>query len=358
MHKDKRKYLETPCADVHSPDFLQISICLMIFLPVILYVRLTIRFIRIFCWYARYRRLTLNAMTIALSAFVLLIITSLSIFFLLYASAQSLWTFTHNLWLLARDQECERGAKNTQNKPKGIIMSNFKISYSGAHRTLLQSALVAVFSVAALAPATSMAQAQNDPGHWYNSQGIVWKNSTGLCWRSGAWTPANATAECDPELMAKAEVPAEKHVETPAPAPEPIAARMQTRKITFSAEELFDFDKAILKPAGKAGLDKLTNEINGVNYETVLVTGHADRVGSNQYNQKLSERRTNAVKAYLLSKGIPDSRITASDMGETQPVTKMEDCKGPTSKKLIACLQPDRRVEVDVTGSTEVIASQ
>jgi OOP family OmpA-OmpF porin len=249
--------------------------------------------------------------------------------------------------------------KNTQNKPKGIIMSNFKISYSGAHRTLLQSALVAVFSVAALAPATSMAQAQNDPGHWYNSQGIVWKNSTGLCWRSGAWTAGKCDRRMRSGVDGKSGSACLKNMwKTPAPAPEPIAARMQTRKITFSAEELFDFDKAILKPAGKAGLDKLTNEINGVNYETVLVTGHADRVGSNQYNQKLSERRTNAVKAYLLSKGIPDSRITASDMGETQPVTKMEDCKGPTSKKLIACLQPDRRVEVDVTGSTEVIASQ
>jgi OOP family OmpA-OmpF porin len=240
-------------------------------------------------------------------------------------------------------------------------MSNFKMprSSASARKTLLQSALVAVFTVAAFGPATSMAQVQNDPGHWYNPNGIVWKNSTGLCWRSGSWTPANATAECDPELMAKAEAPAPKLAVAPLPAPMPAAApSTQTRKVTFSAEELFDFDKAVLRPAGKAALDNLTSEINGVNYETILVTGHTDRVGSNQYNQKLSERRASTVNAYLVSKGIPDSRTTSAGMGETQPVTKPGDCTGPVSKKLIACLQPDRRVEVDVKGSKEVTVSQ
>lgn len=238
-------------------------------------------------------------------------------------------------------------------------MSNSKIPRNNVRRTFLQTAIIAAFSIAAFAPATSMAQAPNDPGHWYNSQGIVWKNSSGLCWRSSAWTPANATAECDPELMAKAEEPAPKITETPPAAPMPAPAPiMQTRKITFSAEELFAFDKAVLSPTGKAALDKLAGEISDVNYETVLVTGHTDRIGSNQYNQKLSERRAGAVKAYLLSKGIPDSRITSTGMGETQAVTKPGDCKGPISKKLIACLQPDRRVEVDVAGSKEITVPQ
>jgi OOP family OmpA-OmpF porin len=238
-------------------------------------------------------------------------------------------------------------------------MPNFKTPCTSARRTLLQSALVAVFTVVAFAPTTGMAQVQNDPGHWYNPQGIVWKNPNGLCWRSGAWTPAHATAECDPELMAKAEIPAPKFVEAPPPAPTPAPApRTQTRKITFSAEELFDFDKAVLRPAGKTSLDKLTSEINGVNYETILVTGHTDRIGTPQYNQKLSERRASAVNAYLISKGIPDSRTTSAGMGETQPVTKPGDCRGPVSKKLIACLQPDRRVEVDVQGSKEVTVPQ
>jgi OOP family OmpA-OmpF porin len=240
-------------------------------------------------------------------------------------------------------------------------MSNLKITRNDARRTLLQSALFAVFTVAAFVPVTSMAQAQNDPGHWYSTEGKVWKNPNGLCWRSGSWTPANASAECDPELMPKAEAPAPAPILAAAPAPAPIPApapKTQTRKISFSAEGLFDFDKSVLRPAGKTALDNLASELNGVDYEKVLVTGHTDRIGNNQYNQKLSERRASAVNTYLVNKGIPDSRTTSAGMGETQPVTKAGDCKGPTSKKLIACLQPDRRVDVDVTGSKEVSVPQ
>jgi OmpA-OmpF porin, OOP family len=235
-------------------------------------------------------------------------------------------------------------------------MSHIKTPLNGAVKTLLQSALFAIFSAAAFAPATSMAQTVNDPNHWHNSQGIVWKNSTGLCWRSGSWTPADATAECDPELMAKAETPAPKPVEAMAPTPAP--APKMTRKVTLSAEELFDFDKAVLRPAGKGALDKLVTELGNVDDETLVVTGHTDRIGTPKYNQKLSEARAGTVRTYLIGKGVPDNRITSSGMGETQPVTKPGDCKGPVSKKLIACLQPDRRVEIDVTGSKEVPASK
>jgi OOP family OmpA-OmpF porin len=164
-----------------------------------------------------------------------------------------------------------------------------------------------------------------------------------------------ATAEAPASILAAA--PAPTLAESPPPAPTS-APTTQIRKITFSAEELFDFDKSVLRPAGKAALDNLASEINGVNYDTVLVTGHTDRIGTNQYNQKLSERRAGAVKAYLIHKGIPDNRLTSAGKGETQPVTKPGDCKGPVSKKLIACLQPDRRVEVDVNGSKEVTVSQ
>jgi OOP family OmpA-OmpF porin len=139
---------------------------------------------------------------------------------------------------------------------------------------------------------------------------------------------------------------------TPAPAPK------MTRKVTLSAEDLFDFDKAVLRPAGKGALDKLVAELGNVDDETLVVTGHTDRIGTPKYNQKLSEARAGAVRTYLIGKGVPDSRITSSGMGETQPVTKPGDCKGPVSKKLIACLQPDRRVEIDVTGSKEVPASK
>jgi OmpA-OmpF porin, OOP family len=225
-------------------------------------------------------------------------------------------------------------------------------------KSLLQSVLATTFAVAAFAPASSMAQVQNDPGHWHNAQGVVWKNSTGLCWHSGFWTPGDASAECGPEPMkAEAAVPqlakAAEPAAVPAPAPKP-----QTRKVSFAAEELFDFDKSALRPAGKAALDKLVGELDGVDYESILVSGHTDRLGSHQYNQKLSERRAATVNSYLVSKGIPDSRTTSAGNGESQPVTKIGDCKGPLSKKLIACLQPDRRVDVAVSGSREVTVAQ
>ena len=107
----------------------------------------------------------------------------------------------------------------------------------------------------------------------------------------------------------------------------------------------------MLKQDGKTALDKLVSDLQGTNYQSIVVTGHTDRLGSPPYNQKLSERRADAVKAYLISKGVQADRISSAGKGETQPVTKPDDCKGPKSKKLIACLQPDRRVDVVVTGT-------
>jgi OOP family OmpA-OmpF porin len=92
-------------------------------------------------------------------------------------------------------------------------------------------------------------------------------------------------------------------------------------------------------------------QLNGATYNTIGATGHTDRFGSDTYNQKLSERRANAVKDYLVSRDIPAGRISADGKGETQPVTKAGDCLGAKSAKVIACLQPDRRVDVEVTGT-------
>lgn len=221
----------------------------------------------------------------------------------------------------------------------------------------------AIFSAAAFVPgfAAAQAQASAPQANWANPTGIVWKDPYGLCWRAGYWTPAQATAECDPDLVSKpapppppppvAEVaPAPPPPPPPAPAPAPVV-KPAPQTVTFSAGELFDFDKAVLKPEGKTALDKLMGDLQGTNYQSIAVTGHTDRIGSPAYNQKLSERRAQAVKAYLISKGVQSDRITAAGKGETQPITKPGDCKGPKSKKLIDCLQPDRRVEVVVTGT-------
>ena len=124
-----------------------------------------------------------------------------------------------------------------------------------------------------------------------------------------------------------------------------------TQKASFSADALFAFDKAILKPEGMTMLEDLVRQSAGLTYESIVLTGHADRFGTSEYNQKLSERRATAVKDYLVSKNIQAARIEAVGHGETQPVTAAGTCAGARSAKVIACLQPDRRVDVEMTGS-------
>jgi OOP family OmpA-OmpF porin len=138
------------------------------------------------------------------------------------------------------------------------------------------------------------------------------------------------------------------------PAPVPKRA---PQSVTFSADTLFAFDKSVLKPEGRTTLDDFARQLGGAQYEVVFVTGHTDRFGSNEYNQKLSERRANAVKDYLAGKDVPANRMNASGKGETQPVTQAGDCQGAKSAKVIACLQPDRRVHVEVNGTKGTTAS-
>ena len=108
-----------------------------------------------------------------------------------------------------------------------------------------------------------------------------------------------------------------------------------------------------MKPGGTQALDKFSSDLKGVQYDGIRVTGYTDRIGSKAYNLKLSTRRAEAVSAYLVgSAGIPVGKITTSGVNGANPVTKPGECKGSkASKKLIACLQPDRRVEVEVSGS-------
>ena len=137
----------------------------------------------------------------------------------------------------------------------------------------------------------------------------------------------------------------------PASAPAPMPAPVERRRVSFSAESLFAFDKTEIKPDGKAALDRFANELRGTQFERISVEGHADRLGSDSYNQRLSAKRAEAVKAYLISAGgVSANKISAVGKGETMPVTKPSDCRGNTrTKALVACLQPDRRVDVEVT---------
>lgn len=177
--------------------------------------------------------------------------------------------------------------------------------------------------------------------------------SIGLIYRFGAkaQTPVVRAAPYRmPEPVAVAP-PAPKPVWTPPPAVVKPAAPMPT-KVTLSSDALFDFDKASVKPEGKQVLDKFAASLRGVDYNNITVTGHSDRIGQEAYNQALSTRRAEAVSSYLVqAHGISANKITTRGVDGSEPVTKQGDCAGKgASKQRIACLQPDRRVEVEVNG--------
>jgi OOP family OmpA-OmpF porin len=123
----------------------------------------------------------------------------------------------------------------------------------------------------------------------------------------------------------------------PAPKPKPVA-----EKVTFAADVLFDFDKSVVKPDGKSKLDDLAGKIRGINLEVVIAIGHADSIGSDAYNQKLSVRRAESVKAYLVSKGIEPNRVYTEGKGEKQPVADNKTKEGRAK---------NRRVEIEVIGT-------
>lgn len=225
-------------------------------------------------------------------------------------------------------------------------------------KTITKFALAA-FAATALFPVAALAQDAKNQGYLIDSSGSIVTNATGLCWHTSDWTPARAVEPCDPTIRPLAAAPMPAPAPTaavvaaaaPAVMPPLAAAPPPPQKMSFSADALFAFDKSELKPEGRLMLDGLVRQLNGAAYDVILVTGHADRFGSVGYNQKLSERRANAVKDYLASNNIPASRIDAKGKGEMEPVTKIGDCKGAKSAKVIACLQPDRRVDVEMQGT-------
>ena len=186
--------------------------------------------------------------------------------------------------------------------------------------------------------------------NWVSSNGITWKNGTNeLCWRDANWTPATAAVGCDGAIVAAAPVvapapvapkaaPAPAAAAAPAVAPAPVVAA----KVTYAADAFFDFDKAVLKPAGKTKLDDLVGKVKDINLEVIIAVGHTDSVGSDAYNQKLSIKRSEAVKAYLVSKGIDKSRVYTEGKGEKQPVADNKTGEGRAK---------NRRVEIEVVGT-------
>ena len=199
-----------------------------------------------------------------------------------------------------------------------------------------------LFASAALVTAAGAQTIDN----WKNGSGeLVWKNGTNeLCWRDANWTPATAAPGCDGAL-APVVVPAPAQVVAPAvvpAAPAPVVAPPAATKVTYAADAFFDFDKSVIKPAGKQKLDDLISKIKDINLEVIIAVGHTDSVGSDSYNQKLSVRRSEAVKAYLVSKGIEKNRVYTEGKGEKQPVADNKTAEGRAK---------NRRVEIEVVGT-------
>ncbi|TNF55773.1 MAG: OmpA family protein [Burkholderiales bacterium] len=204
-----------------------------------------------------------------------------------------------------------------------------------------------LFAAVAVAGAAGAQTVDN----WRASDGTVWKNGTNeLCWRNAGWTPATAAQGCDGAIVPKpAPAPAPAPAAAPAPAPAPAAPAAAApkpaaaaAKVTYAADAFFDFDKAVVKPEGKAKLDDLVEKVKAINLEVVIAVGHTDSTGPAGYNQRLSVRRAEAVKAYLVSKGIEANRIYTEGKGLTQPVADNSTREGRAK---------NRRVEVEVVGT-------
>src|SRR6476659_4329666 len=234
-----------------------------------------------------------------------------------------------------------------------VVFTQRGCGFFPKRRTMKKLNKVALmFAVAALATAAgahtrvTAADGGTRIDNWTDASGaLTWKNGTNdLCWRDSNWTPATAAKGCDGALVVAAPAPAPVIVAPPVAPPTPPAppAPPAATKVTYAADAFFDFDKAVLKPEGKAKLDDLTSKIQGINLEVIIAVGHTDSVGNDSYNQKLSVGRAESVKAYLVSKGIEKNRVYTEGKGEKQPVADNKTKEGRAK---------NRRVEIEVIGT-------
>jgi OmpA-OmpF porin, OOP family len=202
----------------------------------------------------------------------------------------------------------------------------------------------AVVAISASAQENIQARTPNS-AYVQDARGVIARDPFGLCWRTGYWTPADAVGGCDGEIAKPAPVAPRTAVVIPEPEvtpPPPVRPVPTAEKVSFAADAFFDFDKAVLKPEGKAKLDDLSSKLQGMNLEVIIAVGHTDSIGTDAYNQKLSIRRAEAVKAYLVSKNIDSKRVYTEGKGEKQPVADNKTAAGRAK---------NRRVVIEVVGT-------
>ena len=222
-------------------------------------------------------------------------------------------------------------------------------------RSLTATVMLLVLALACIAP-SALAQLRENSAYVRDARGNVVRTSDvgdarigNLCVRTGYWTPAQAQAveECDADLLPK--VPRDlTHGDPPAPPNPPPIPLPPHPKMTFAADVFFDFDKSILKPGGKAALDDLLVKVTQVRVEVVIAVGHTDGIGSNAYNDKLSMRRAETVKSYLVGKGVEANRIYVEGKGKKQPRADNKSAEGRAQ---------NRRVEIEVLGLSRAALS-
>lgn len=208
--------------------------------------------------------------------------------------------------------------------------------------------LSAVFLSLACLAGVAHAQPYNN---WVSSDGTVWKNGTNeYCWRNSSWTPATAHPDCDGAIAPKkaavaapvASAPAAPVAAATPPAAAPVS--VAPAKVTFAASAFFDTNQAVLKAEGKAQLDDLLAKLKSVNWDVLVAVGHADSRGSAELNQALSVRRAEAVKAYLLNKGLSEQQVKTDGKGSSMPVADNSTEAGRAK---------NRRVEIEVVGTAK-----
>jgi OOP family OmpA-OmpF porin len=250
--------------------------------------------------------------------------------------------------LSADNALCPSVSTETQQRShrKEYTMRN---TFTRKHTALAVACALAlgIFSVTANAQIPDISNI-NQKALVVDARGAAVMSGFGECWHTGYGPAPSWTAGCG----GVAPVAVAQYV-APAPAPVVVAAVKQPiyEKVAFDANVLFDSDKSALRPAGRDTLDAFAAKIRGLESQSILAIGYADRMGTDAHNQVLSQQRVDAVKDYLVGKGIAANRVQTSAKGESQPTTLLGDCKDANNPTNVACMQPDRHVFIEVSGT-------